>query len=108
MVAVSKEFEAEWKEMTKQALKIRIGINTGVVVVGNMGSEKLMDYTAIGDAVNTTQRFEQLNKEYNTHIIIGETTYNEIKDRVEVRELGEVNIKGKNKRVRTYELKGLK
>jgi adenylate cyclase len=108
MLKVIHELQEEWTAKTGHRLNIRVGINTGEVVVGNMGSEELMDYTAIGDAVNLTQRLEQVNKEYGTNIIIGEATYNEIKDTAVVRQLGKVKVKGKNIEVTIFELKGLK
>lgn len=108
MLKVMDKLQAEWTAKTKHRLNVRIGINTGEVVVGNMGSEELMDYTAIGDAVNLAQRLEQINKEYKTNIIIGEATYHEIKDRAVVRELGKTKVKGKNIEVSIFELKGLK
>ncbi|HRZ86621.1 MAG TPA: adenylate/guanylate cyclase domain-containing protein [bacterium] len=108
MLKVVDALQEEWTAKTGRRLNTRIGINTGTVVVGNMGSEELMDYTAIGDAVNLAQRLEQLNKEYGTTIIIGENTFRELGDSAIVRELGTAKVKGKNQLVQIYELKGLK
>lgn len=79
-------------------------------MVGNLGSEQIFDYTAIGDTINLGARLESINKEYDTpkHIIISEFTYEHVKELVEVRYLDEVKVKGKNKAVKIYELINLK
>jgi adenylate cyclase len=87
---------------------MRIGINTGEMVVGNMGGKKRFDYTVIGDAVNLGARLESANKQYGTEIIIGENTYNQVKDHVIVRKLDTIIVKGKTKPTTIYELIGMR
>lgn len=85
-------------------IRIGIGVSSGEVVSGNIGSQKRMDYTVIGDGVNLSARLESLTKEYGCDIILSEYTYNLCADRVWVRELDKIRVKGKNKAVSIYEL----
>jgi adenylate cyclase len=104
------KLQAKWVAEDREPFRMGIGINTGEMVVGNLGSEQLFDYTVVGDGVNLGARLESLNKEYQTkrHIIISESTYEAAKDAVEVRRLGEVLVKGKTRPVVIYELVGLR
>ena len=108
MKAALRELQEKWRCDGCETLDAGIGINTGEMLVGNMGSTDIFDYTVIGDQVNLGARVESLTRDYNCHIIITESTYNEIRDHAEVRELGEETVKGKTKPIKVYELVGLK
>jgi len=109
MLKELKKLQEEWiKQGKKEIIDIGIGINTGDVVVGNMGSQRRMDYTVIGDAVNLAARLETLNKQFSTHILIGEDTYKEVKDFFALRPLGKTSVKGKEEAVEIYEVLGEK
>ena len=92
------------QEFKEEGIKIDIGIGlyTGKAVVGNIGSSQRFDYTAMGDTVNVSSRLEGLNKEYKTHIIIGETTKNEITGKNKFIPLGSVNVKGRAEPIIIY------
>ena len=98
------ELNKSWEEKGLPRLIVRIGINTGYALVGNMGSEKRMDYTVIGDEVNLASRLEGANKSYGTKIMLSESTYQEAKNVIEARELDLIQVVGKEKPVRVYEL----
>ena len=85
-------------------IQTRTGINSGLLVAGNIGSTKRMDYTAIGDTVNLAARLEGVNKIYKTNIIISEATYKHVEDIFLCRELDYLRVKGKNEPTRIYEL----
>ena len=92
------QLQEKWKQEGKPIIGIGIGLNTGEMIVGNMGSFQRMDYTVIGDNVNLT-------RQYDTNIIISEYTYEFVKDRVIGKHLGEVKVKGKSKPVNIYDIK---
>ena len=99
-----KSLNEKWIQEGKPPLDIGIGINTGMMMVGNMGSEQRFDYTVMGDAVNLGSRLEGANKSYQTHILISESTYERVKDEFVCMELDSVRVKGKKLPVRIYEL----
>jgi len=86
------------------AIELRIGICTGEVVVGNIGSENTRSYTVIGDTVNLTSRLESANRVYRTHILIGESTAQAIGPQFEMREIDTISVKGKTETTRVFEL----
>ncbi len=88
----------------ERQINIGIGINSGIMTVGNMGSLQRMDYTLTGDNVNLGARLEGTNKSYFTNIIVSEYTYGLVKDKVIARELDNIRVKGKNQPVLIYEL----
>ncbi len=87
-------------------LRVRVGINSGAMVVGNMGSSRRMQYTFMGDAGNAAARLESLNKQYGTQRMIGERTRDLIGDAFVVRELDTVVLVGKREPMRVFELLG--
>ncbi|MGB9472937.1 MAG: adenylate/guanylate cyclase domain-containing protein [Candidatus Acidiferrum sp.] len=99
------ELQKKWAAEGKPALDIGIGLNSGAASVGNMGSALRYGYTALGDTVNLSSRLEGLNKEYGTHIIVNESTYEAAKDAGFLfRELDLIRVKGKLQPVTIYEL----
>ena len=101
-----REMSAKWAAEGKKQFTVGMGVNTGDVVMGNLGSSSRMNYTVIGDNVNVAARLYNVAK--GGEIIISETTYAECKDLVEVDELEPVSVKGKAKPIAIYNVKGLK
>jgi adenylate cyclase len=97
-----RELNAAWPEAIR--INIGIGLNSGIMTVGNMGSPVRMNYTLMGDNCNLGARLEGTNKEYGTNIIISEYTYGRVKDKFICREMDNIRVKGKNKPVGIYEL----
>jgi adenylate cyclase len=104
MVAGLKALNATWTAEGKPPLDIGIGINSGDMIAGNIGSRAIMSYTVIGDAVNLGSRLESLNKEYGTRIIISDATRVRLKGAYTIRPLGDVVVKGKTKPVAIFEV----
>lgn len=87
-------------------LRIGVGLSSGEVVSGNIGSQRKMEYTVIGDGVNLSARLESITKQYGCDIVLSEHTYELCKERVRVRELDLIRVKGKLEPVKIYELIG--
>lgn len=98
----------KWSAAGDNKISIRIGINSGDVVVGNMGGKNRFDYTVMGDSVNLASRLEGANKQYGTGTMLSDSTYSAVKDFVLVRELDTIRVKGKKLPTTVYELIGLK
>jgi len=105
MVRAARVLQAEWIAQGLPPLDLGVGINTGPMVVGNMGSKTRFDYTVIGDAVNLGSRIESLNKQYGTHILVSEFTWRQVKDEfLYMREIDIATVRGRSEPVRLYEL----
>ncbi|HVC19015.1 MAG TPA: adenylate/guanylate cyclase domain-containing protein [Vicinamibacterales bacterium] len=106
MIAELERLNARWEAHGRPRIDIGIGINTGPMIAGNIGSEQIMSYTVIGDAVNLGSRLESLNKQYGTHIIISDATRARLTGAYTFRPLGDVVVKGKTQPVAIFELVG--
>ena len=97
----------KWISEGKTPFEIGIGINTGEVVAGNMGSPNRMEFTVIGDNVNTAARLESATKELQSKILISGSTYDIVKEHIEVKEHEPIKVKGKAEPIRVYQLLGV-
>jgi class 3 adenylate cyclase len=92
----------------KPPIAIGIGIHTDEVILGNIGSRKRLEYTVVGDGVNTCSRLQGLNKEFGTTILISETTYAAVKDEFECRPMPDAPLRGKTKELKFFEVVSVK
>jgi adenylate cyclase len=104
MVRALEKLNARWLAEGRKQIAIGVGLNTGPVNVGNMGSAKRLAWTVMGDNVNLASRLEGITKEYRCRIVIGEGTYQEIADQFVCRDLDKIRVKGKLQPVTIYEL----
>jgi adenylate cyclase len=105
MLRSLRELQIDWKARSLPLIDIGIGLNSGEMTVGNMGSDERFDYTIMGDNVNLASRLEGINKQYGTNIVISQYTHNLVKDDgFLIRELDSVRVKGKKDPVVIYEL----
>jgi len=101
-------FNSKRRENNQLEIKVGIGINSGSVISGNIGSSQRMELTSIGDEVNLASRLEGASKQYGCDIVISQNTFEPCADRIWYRELDFIRVKGKDKPVRVYELVGLR
>jgi adenylate cyclase len=104
MVAELRELNRKWAAEGRPQLDIGVGINSGEMIAGNIGSSSIMSYTVIGDNVNLGSRLESLNKDYRTRIIISDATRARLTGHYEIRSLGDVVVKGKTLPVAIFEV----
>lgn len=107
MLARLKKLNADWEgRENRVCFQIGIGVHTGDAIIGNVGSDKRTQYTAIGDTVNAASRIEALTKDFKAHLIISETTAAALGDKVKLVELGEAELKGREKPLRVFKPEG--
>jgi len=106
MMRELEKLNKKWLAEGKKPMDIGIGINTGPMMVGNMGSEQRFDFTVMGDSVNLGSRLEGANKNYKTNVIISEYTYEKVKGEFLCMELDSVRVQGKREPVKIYSLLG--
>jgi adenylate cyclase len=104
MLAELDRLNARWATEGRPRLNIGIGISSGVMIAGNIGSSAIMSYTVIGDTVNLGSRLESLNKEYGTRMLISDATKARLTMPVKTRQIGEVTVKGKTEPVVVHEV----
>ncbi|MBT5420141.1 MAG: adenylate/guanylate cyclase domain-containing protein, partial [Candidatus Cloacimonetes bacterium] len=104
------ELQEKWESENRDPFEIGIGINTGVVTVGNLGSEQIFDYTAIGDNMNAGARIEALTRDYETenNIIISDSTFEQVKDKINANFIDDATVKGKKIIIKIHELLSVK
>ncbi len=108
MLRALEKFNSQRIEKKQEPIAIGVGINSDVVLVGNIGSPKRMDYTVIGDGVNLASRLESANKFYGTSLLVSSNTFKKLKYRYVAREADLLRVKGKDRPIAIYEIVGRK
>jgi adenylate cyclase len=106
MLQVLNRLQERWEAEGRPRIDIGVGINTGPMVVGNMGSKRRFNFTIMGDNVNLASRLEGINKQFGTRLVISEATYQLVREHLVARELDLIRVKGKMKPVKIFELLG--
>lgn len=102
-----KVLNSQWASEGRRQMHVRFGLHCDEVVVGNVGSPDRLSYTVMGDGVNVASRIEGLNKQFGTSICISENVYERVADRVIVRALGHIPVRGRETEIKVYELIGI-
>ncbi|HSA07266.1 MAG TPA: adenylate/guanylate cyclase domain-containing protein [Candidatus Gastranaerophilales bacterium] len=102
------DLKLKWEKENKPEINVGIGISTGEAFVGNVGAKERFEYSAIGNTVNIANRLESFNKLYKTSILISETTYNRVKDKIEAEEIDSVCVTQSSEPIKIFELKALR
>jgi|APSaa5957512622_1039677.scaffolds.fasta_scaffold01598_9 class 3 adenylate cyclase len=102
------QLQDHWESEGRTFMKVRMGLTSGRMVVGNMGSKNRTDYTMMGDTVNLASRFESGQKIYGTNIMVNDRIYEQVRDQVETRKLDLIQVVGKEEAVTAYEVLGRK
>ncbi len=103
-IAMLPEINRKFQEKGLPSIDCRVGINTGTVVVGNMGSIEKFDYTVLGDPVNLASRLEGANKQYHTRIMVSDVTFEKAREDIEARDLDLIRVKGKKEPRKVFEV----
>jgi adenylate cyclase len=106
MMEKLKNLNKKYKKLVQHEIKMGIGINSGEVIAGNLGSEERIDYALTGDTVNTGKRIEMITKEYPNSILISEPVYKNVKDLIRTKDFGAQAVKGKKEKVKVHEVLG--
>jgi len=102
------QLRPQWQAEGLPDIQIGVGINSGAMAVGNMGSDLRFDYTVMGDAVNLASRLEGANKLFHTQVLVSEETWRRVQSRAMGRRLGSIRVRGRSETVRVWELLALR
>ncbi len=108
MHKATQELYKKWDAEGKKHIHVSVGLNSGPMIAGNMGSQSRFNYTIMGDSVNLAARLLGANKQYNTRLMISQYTYDKAKDAVIARSIDRIRVKGRDEPVEVFELMGRK